>query len=419
MKNIAGFVLLMVCFLLQTVTSNAQKAKAMHGTVYDQVRRVPVESCSVRILDKEGKLILGTVSDRLGQFSFALPIPVASTKIEVSHVIYQTKTADINIHKPSDYELLLLPRVYTIEDVIVCSSYSSENRGNQFAYTPMEAASSISIIGEPDVVRHISSMPGVSQGMEGTLGLFVRGGNTGGNRIEFNQVPIHSFSHLLGLFSAFAPDIIEKTVFKPGGLPAGSGNLSSSLLQITPKLSTGRSLNAKFTLSPYMTGGYLSLPIRKDTLSVQLSARTSFLPYIISKLEDGEGEIKAHVLDVTAIVDWRLNQRQRMDAMVYISSDYFDFKDSEVQSKQEWGSKAFKLGWHMQTNPRWYSSVWAYYNHTYASQQQINFDTYANDEEKTSDLRLGTTLNEFALNAKTNYQLSTNFNLSGGMEYAR
>ncbi len=410
--------LLLICFNLLLFPVEAQRNGDLKGQVKDKIRNTPIESCHIRLLNKQGNVISGTMSNAEGNFELTISSSADNLYLEVSHVIYQAQSIPIStLQQTVPLSIYLIPRVYSISDVTVCSSYSASNKGNNYMYTPMEASSSISIIGEPDVVRHISSMPGVSQGMEGTLGLFVRGGNTGNNRIEFNQVPIYSYTHLLGLFSAFAPDMIEKSTFKPGGIPASSGNLSSSLLQITPKLGTQQSFSGKLSLSPYMTGGYLSLPLKKDTLSVQVSGRTSFLPWVVNAVDDGEGETKAHVVDICSIIDWQLSDKHRMDAMFYLSSDYFDYKDSEIQTLQEWGSHIFKLGWHWQGSPRLNTSLYTYYNHTYAAQQEISFDSYSEEDDKTSDLRIGTTLDEVALHGLMHYQWTPRLAFKGGLEY--
>lgn len=48
---------------------------------------------------------------------------------------------------------------YVLDSSKVTASYSVNNRGNNFLYTPGQALNTISVIGEPDVIRHISSLP--------------------------------------------------------------------------------------------------------------------------------------------------------------------------------------------------------------------------------------------------------------------
>ena len=61
--------------------------------------------------------------------------------------------------------------------MVVASSRKFESLGNIYTYTVEKSASIVSVAGEPDVVRQLASLPGVSMGMEGSLGLFIRGGN--------------------------------------------------------------------------------------------------------------------------------------------------------------------------------------------------------------------------------------------------
>ena len=77
----------------------------------------------------------------------------------------------------------------TLQEVTVTAS-SPVSKGSTFVYDASEAVRTISVLGEPDVLRHISSFPGVSAGIDGTLGLFVRGGNNGSNGLYLDDVPL-------------------------------------------------------------------------------------------------------------------------------------------------------------------------------------------------------------------------------------
>nr|WP_321355627.1 TonB-dependent receptor [uncultured Draconibacterium sp.] len=401
---------------------NAQNNASFKGHVLDSVQKTPIAGCNIVISNGIEKA--GTVSENDGSFEFDLTgmIRNDSLSITVSHINYCTKTI-LSVSK-QDFRILLKPKVHFIDDVMIHSAYSSGNKGNKFVYTPLQAASSISIIGEPDVIRHISSLPGVAQGIEGTLGLFVRGSNNGSNRIEFNGVPFYSYSHLLGMFSAFSPDIIEQTTFRPGGIPVQSGNLSSSLLQIKPKQSVEKPFNGKISLSPYMTGGYLSIPLKKEKLSVQVAGRTSFMPFVINRIMDLQSsddeeeveEMKGQVLDFTAIADWKINSANTLDVMFYTSNDYFDFKDDYSQNKMNWNSNVVKVGWVSQISPLCSVETNAYFSSTKSVQEQLYFDEWQADKTK-SQLRLGTTLNEWSLNNLLQYKINNRLEAKAGFSY--
>ena len=52
--------------------------------------------------------------------------------------------------------------------------------------------------GEPDIIRAFAMQPGVSEGVEGFSGLYVRGAGNDQNLILLNGVPLYQISHLAG-----------------------------------------------------------------------------------------------------------------------------------------------------------------------------------------------------------------------------
>lgn len=59
------------------------------------------------------------------------------------------------------------------------------------------------MFGEPDIVKALQTLPGVSQGMEGFTGLYVRGGDNDQNLFLYQRLPLYHVSHLGGIFSSF------------------------------------------------------------------------------------------------------------------------------------------------------------------------------------------------------------------------
>lgn len=109
-------------------------------------------------------------------------------------------------------------------------------RGNEYVLSSLQVEHAITTFGEPDIIRSISSLPGIAQGVEGTMAIFVRGANNGGNRIEYDGVPVGNASHLFGFMSAINTDMVSETVFRPGGIGARHGDLSSSIVTISRRM---------------------------------------------------------------------------------------------------------------------------------------------------------------------------------------
>lgn len=299
-----------------------------------------------------------------------------------------------------------------LDGVTVYSAYSSTNKGSSYKYSALQAGSSISVIGEPDILRHISSLPGVSQGIESSLGLFVRGGNNGSNGLYFNDVPMYVSSHLMGMFSVFPADMVNEATFYMGGLPALKGNQSSSLLDVSVKRQYGNKFNGKFTLSPYLSGLYTSVPLIKDKLSVQFSGRTSFAPYIVNLFNRTDEKMDIQVFDITTTIDFKASDKHYFDGMFFATNDFFGYTQNGSQSAQNWRSVIGKLGWRSVWNEKLNMNVWAYYTNAYSAQKNVKFDE--NQTNRKSQLGVSSELDEWALNAKLNYSVNDKLLINGG-----
>lgn len=402
-----------ICYLF-IFGSLPYASSQINGFVYDRQTSQPIADCHVVL---SGQTERQTVTDEQGFFVFTSKTDKNNFSIRISHINYVPK--EIQVAGTDTLQIYLETLSRKIDEVVIHSSYRSTNRGNEYTYSPMEALSTISIVGEPDVIRHISSMPGVSQGMEGTLGLFVRGGNNGSNSVIFNGVPVYSSTHV-GMFSAFSPEIVSESSFYLGGTPSEYGNFSSSLITIDTKKHYGEPFQGKITLSPYLTGGYVSLPLKKERLSVQVSGRTSFLPFLLNlfaKPHEGDHEqLKAQLLDFTALADCKVNENNRLDMMFHTTNDYLDYRFDDSQNRLNWGSNAFKLGWDSRLSQKLKAGVFVYYVTSFSRQEQKYF-VNSNTDQLRSILRLGSGIDEFSAGINLLHRTTDRLNIKVGVQY--
>ncbi len=395
---------LLFVFINQSVI--AQKSSTYQ--VKDAITKEPVAYCTIFYTDKENKRHTTTTSPN-GNFQI---VGDSIATIEITHIQYETKIIRLSELEMSEV-IFLTEKSVQLGTVTVYSTYRQTNTGNIYTYTPAHSASSISIIGEPDILRHISSLPSVSQGIEGTLGLFVRGSNNGSNGIYFNDVPMYVTSHLMGMFSVFSPELINETKFFLGGLPSERGNQSSSLLDISVKRNYGTKFTKKITLSPYMAGVYTSVPIINDKFSIQLSGRTSFLPYIINSFQKDSEKMHIQIYDFTSILDYKVSEKNYIDAMIFSTNDYFSYEQNKSSYTQNWRGTTGKLGWKtfLLENANIYS--WVYYTSTKSAQKNIKYDN-ENTNIRRSQLGIESKLTELSLNTKMECRLNEKLNINTG-----
>ena len=133
-----------------------------------------------------------------------------------------------------------------------------------------------SMTGEPDLIKALTVQPGVSEGVEGFSGLFVRGGTNDQNLISLDGVPVYQISHLGGLFSSFNTEIVDNVTFYKSAFPANYGGRLSSVVDISTKTSDLYEYHGAASLG--LTAGMLHItsPIFKGKTGLDLSVRRSW-----------------------------------------------------------------------------------------------------------------------------------------------
>lgn len=288
-------------------------------------------------------------------------------------------------------------------------------RPNRYIYTPERAASIVSVIGEPDVLRQIATLPGVASGIEGSLGLFVRGGNAGNSRIEYDGVPVYGTSHLIGLFSSFSPDMISLTDFRTGGFEASSGDVTSSLMRISSKSGRVESSSWNISLSPYMTSAYLETPGKNGKTMYRVAGRFSPLPLIarmITKSSDEYANVDGLMHDWATTIEREINERSVIKLTGLYSQDRLTVRYDDNGSLMQNMSGMAKLDFRSSVSERTMLDVLGYLTFSHVLQTQ---DYYKKDN-KTSSYTMSGNWTEAGVKSLVNHKMSDVWNITGGLE---
>ncbi|MDO4771166.1 TonB-dependent siderophore receptor [Porphyromonas sp.] len=404
---------LIQCFLISS------KAQQFSATIKDFKTNTAISDVNV-IYD--GRLMATT--DHKGRFVLSLDKDQVSIRLLLKTFAYTQR--EVTLHAGIDTIIYLSPLAYDLSELTVMA-YRGKRGNNSFTYKPIDAKKVISLVGETDVMRYMQILPGVSQGLEGSLGFFVRGANNGNNRVELDGVPVIGPTHLMGLFSTFHPDIVEKSTFQMGGIAASSGDLLSSLLQIESLTPCKREYHGSISVSPFMLGGSIEGYLPKNKVSYQIAARTSLLRMeyqLLRKPLELSGDFDPQIQDLYTKMHWQITTKHALEAMVYGSRDYFSYApemengDEEVGFNFGWGNKLGRLAW-----------VWKIDKHlsTQASVHYVGFDTQQNyqssrDVDATSKkkyrMSLGTEKREISLQYQLSYSKGR-WSSNAGVDYSK
>ncbi len=88
----------------------------------------------------------------------------------------------------------------TLKEVVVTADGAQHNlKAPEMGHHSLDAKQIYKLpvmLGEPDLVKSIQSLPGVSQGVEGFTGLYVHGGDNDQNLFLYEELPLYHVSHL-------------------------------------------------------------------------------------------------------------------------------------------------------------------------------------------------------------------------------
>ena len=223
------------------VPTRRQVAPAPAGSVNGRVRSelaVPVENATVQLVpagDTTAQRTTGT--DRLGFFVLRDVTP-GNYQLVVARIGYGRHQEPVSLEPRADVrlEITLAEQAIELEGVVVEARRSrrrarfEESAGVTVHEMDRAELRSIPGLAEPDPVRSIQALPGVTQVSDLTATFNVRGGAGDQNLVLLDGIPVFHPFHLMGLFSVFNADMVQRTELRAGGFPAEYGGRVSSVL---------------------------------------------------------------------------------------------------------------------------------------------------------------------------------------------
>jgi hypothetical protein len=223
------------------------------------------------------------------------------------------------------------------------------------------------IFGEADVLRVITTLPGVSTAGEASTGFNVRGGSADQNLILFNEATIYNPSHVFGFFSAFNPDIIKAVELYKSSIPERFGGRLSSVLDVSAREGNSKNISGSGGIGPLTGKLTLEGPLGSKTTFVT-GVRTTYSNWIMRQLPKEYRDSRASFYDVTLNATHTFNPKNTIFVTGYISNDKFRFDND---TSYQYGNTNFNLKWKHVFNNKLYSVITAghdYYNYNVSSE---------------------------------------------------
>ncbi len=330
-------ILTFLCLFLKTYSQNS----TVSGYIKDAGSGEALIGATCYIPDQQ----TGVTSNQYGYYSLTLPKGVH--QINFSFIGYETQTLRVDLKENKTLNVLMPEDSKQIGDVVVTGI--KKDRNVESTEMSMEKISVKlvkklpSFMGEVDVLKTITLLPGIQNGGEGSSGLYVRGGGPDENLMILDEAPVYNASHLMGFFSVFNSDAIKDIEVYKGGIPSEYGGKASSVIDIRMKDGNINEFHGQAGIGNISSRLTLEGPVIKDKWSFIVSGRRTYADVVGRMIGIDElKENKLYFYDLNLKTNIQFSQKDRLYISAYSGDDYFKLGESIYM---RWGNVTGTARW--------------------------------------------------------------------------
>lgn len=318
----------------------------------------------------ESRQLMGTTTNPYGFYSITLP--EGQTTLSFSYLGFVTQQRSMVLNKDTLLNIRMSDNNMLQEVIIVSSKTESGIMATQMGANEIPMAqikNTPSVLGEADVMKTIQLMPGVQAGVEGSAGLYVRGGGPDQNLILLDGVPIYNVDHLFGFFSVFTPEAIKKVTLFKSSFPARFGGRLSSVVDARTNDGDMKKYHGVFSVGLLSAKFQLEGPIIKDKTSFHISGRRSYIDLIAKPFMAKNEKISYYFYDMNAKINHQFSERSRLFLSFYNGKDHYHYNMTEQYENSyedkmslDWGNTIVSGRWNYIFNQKLFSNTTVAYN---------------------------------------------------------
>ncbi|WP_026839689.1 TonB-dependent receptor domain-containing protein [Gillisia sp. JM1] len=384
------------------IKGNVKDSFTLKGIVTDLKSGKPIPSLAL-FVNALGK---GVVTDDEGYYEIILP-PGAhmletqsfgSEDLLTRVVIYNN--GELNLSLNENYEQL--GEVYiesnTDANVVEVLAGTETIKFEEIKTIPL-------VLGERDILKVATTLPGISSAGEGAAGYNVRGGKADQNLILLDNGVIFNPSHFFGLFSALNPFTSGEINIYKGSIPAKYGGRLSSVFEINTKNASTQKFGGEASIGPVTGNLALEIPIVHEKSGLLIGGRGTFSEYILRNLdEESLNNSEASFYDLVGKYHHNFDDKNSLEVTGYYSRDKFSVSSDSLFS---YSNRLASFKYDHKFNNR-HSGSLIFSNSDY----QFNID-YEN--HLRNSFRSGYRINESEVKFDMQYRLNTKHSFNYGI----
>ncbi len=270
----------------------------------------------------------GVPAGRQGEFSLSLP--PGEHRITISFIGYETTSRRVMVYGPGSHDFELFEESMQLDEVTIMAQRAEANitrtRMSMINLDRGMISELPGTLGEQDIIRSMSLLPGIQTVGEFGSGFHVRGGSADQNLVLIEEVPLFNSSHLFGLTSVVNPDMVTSVTMTKAGIPARYGERASSVMdiRIRPEEVAGTNLTGGIGL--LNSRMHFKTPVFTDKVRLSAGARSSWSDWLLGRIPDDDlMNSSAGFYDLTGTFSVSFNAKNSLTLFGYNSYDKFSF----------------------------------------------------------------------------------------------
>lgn len=310
-----------MCGIMNHSFSQAENKEkyTISGYILEEESDEPIIGCKIFI----PSIGDGVISNEYGFYSITLP--AGKHTLKVKYIGKESVEKEVNLIEDITLDINLMNHSIMTKSVIVQAEKKIGDPVITHKIDTKKIIEQPAILGEPDVLKTVQLLPGISSSSETGISFSVRGGSPSQNLILLDEAPVYNPYHLLGIVSAFNPYTLKSVDLYRDAIPAEYQAGASSVIDIHTKDGNKKKYGGEFGIG--LLGARISAegPIIKDKLSFTASYRKSILSDIISAFANDEDGLAIRYNDINAKLSWKINKNNQLFGSYYRGADVFLF----------------------------------------------------------------------------------------------
>jgi hypothetical protein len=299
------------------------KSAIFTGTLLDGKTGEPLTGAVAEIK----RLNIAVSSDKNGKF--ILNLPVGEYEFEFSYFNYNRSNERIKIVSDGTATFNLIEKLFALDEVIVRAEKTESNISyTQMSLTRLDSKSIKELpqfMGEKDIIRGMTLLPGIQSVGEFGTGFNVRGGSADQNLILVEDAPLFNSSHLFGFESVINPDVVSGLTILKAGIPAQYGERASSAMNISLG-NYPQKMQVRGGIGLLSSRLNIETPLGKGKTDLLVGGRGSYSDWILHNIPDADlMNSNASFYDLNALLSIKLNQKNKISLFGYFSNDKFTY----------------------------------------------------------------------------------------------